>query len=622
LWTEHTTPEGRKYWFNNATKTSTWEKPEDLLTEVEKALRECEWQEHTTPEGKKYYSHKTTKESRWVMPDEYKDSLEKGQQAEEAKKQASPEPPIDHMETDNTPKPQEHHEQLPSPAPVVPPVSIPAPKPQIQQPAVLEFATKEQAEAAFIDLLRKTGVKSDWTWEQTMRAIITLPMYRALKTLQERKTAFNKHIEQEARREKEQQQETEKRVREEFLNLLSESSAIRVTTRYRKAASLFGDNSAWTAITSERYRQALYDDYIHELARKEKDKQRELRKQSMDRFAELLRSIPEITHRTTWKQAQELYTTVPEFQDKEKFRGMDKLDFLAVFEDHVKHLEQVESDQRARVADVKKRTQRKHRDNFKALLAELRASKLINAKTDWMEMYPHIKDDARYQDMLGQPGSTPLDLFWDVVDELGERFYQQKRIVYDILKSTKFDFTPDTQYAEFEEVLKPYPEVAERVEIENLKLIFEHLQEKEVRRAKEDKRRREKKIKRRQDALKSAIKRLKPSVEIDSTWEDHSTAITALEEYQELADEDLAKEVFDKYIHRLKEKSEKKRLSDDDDEEGMIPDEDAEVTRRSKSLHKSPHQMPTAMDLDSNDANRVSEEEGDALDDYVKRSGR
>jgi pre-mRNA-processing factor 40 len=41
------------------------------LTEVEKALKECEWQEFTSPEGKKYYSHKTTKESKWEMPEEY-----------------------------------------------------------------------------------------------------------------------------------------------------------------------------------------------------------------------------------------------------------------------------------------------------------------------------------------------------------------------------------------------------------------------------------------------------------------------------------------------------------------------------------------------------------------------
>jgi hypothetical protein len=74
-WTEHTTPEGRKYWYNNASKSSTWEKPEDLLTEVEKALKECEWQEFTSPDGKKYYSHKTTKESKWEMPEEYKGEL-------------------------------------------------------------------------------------------------------------------------------------------------------------------------------------------------------------------------------------------------------------------------------------------------------------------------------------------------------------------------------------------------------------------------------------------------------------------------------------------------------------------------------------------------------------------
>lgn len=230
-----------------------------------------------------------------------------------------------------------------------------------------------------------------------MRSIITQPLYRALKTLAERKSAFNTYIEQETRRERvqyhlafdlahhfflwltidlntlynqnityqEEQLETEKRVRDEFLNMLSATSSIRVTTRYRKAASFLGTEPAWNAITSERYRQALYDDYIHDLAKKEKEQLRELRKQSMDRFAELLRSIPELTHRTTWKTAQELYTARPEYEDKERFRGMDKLDFLVVFEDHVKHLEQVESDQKARVADAKRRTYRKHRDAFK-----------------------------------------------------------------------------------------------------------------------------------------------------------------------------------------------------------------------------------------------------------------
>ncbi|KAI9289605.1 hypothetical protein BC943DRAFT_271262 [Umbelopsis sp. AD052] len=476
----------------------------------------------------------------------------------------------------------ERQESPPNVAPVAPPVNIPHPKPQITQPTVLEFATKEQAEAAFIDLLRKTGVKSNWTWEQTMRSIITQPVYRALKTLAERKSAFNTYMEQETRREKEEQIETEKKVRDDFISLLSNTSAIRITTRYRKAAALLEKEPAWGAITSERYRQALYDDYIHELSRKEKDELRELRKQSMDRFAELLRSIPEITHRTTWKAAQELYSARPEYADKGRFKGMDKLDFLVVFEDHVKHLEQVESDQKARVADARKRTYRKHRDAFKELLAELRAGNLINAKTDWIEIYPHLKDDLRYQNMLGQPGSTPLDLFWDMVDDLGERFYKQKRIIYDILKSIRYEITADTEFAQFQEILKPYPEVAERVDNENLKLTFEHLQEKEVRRAKEEKRRREKKLRRKQDALKSALKRLKPSIETTSKWEDFESVITQLPEYHDLKDESLAKEVFDKFIVRLS-----KRTSDDDEEEGMIRDDDAEAAHHGRRHHGS-----------------------------------
>lgn len=619
-WTEHTTAEGRKYWYNNFLKTSTWEKPEELLTEVEKALKECEWQEFTSPEGKKYYSHKSTKEAKWEMPEEYKESLQKGQEAEAAKQQAAAEARIEQIELNNTPPiMHERQESPPNVAPVAPPVNIPHPKPQITQPTVLEFATKEQAEAAFIDLLRKTGVKSNWTWEQTMRSIITQPVYRALKTLAERKSAFNTYMEQETRREKEEQIETEKKVRDDFISLISNTSAIRITTRYRKAAALLEKEPAWGAITSERYRQALYDDYIHELSRKEKDELRELRKQSMDRFAELLRSIPEITHRTTWKAAQELYSARPEYADKGRFKGMDKLDFLVVFEDHVKHLEQVESDQKARVADARKRTYRKHRDAFKELLAELRAGNLINAKTDWIEIYPHLKDDLRYQNMLGQPGSTPLDLFWDMVDDLGERFYKQKRIIYDILKSIRYEITADTEFAQFQEILKPYPEVAERVDNENLKLTFEHLQEKEVRRAKEEKRRREKKLRRKQDALKSALKRLKPSIETTSKWEDFESVITQLPEYHDLKDESLAKEVFDKFIVRLSEKAEKKRTSDDDEEEGMIRDDDADAAHQGRRHHGS-QQGPEPMNVDSHDGPRASEEEGSALDEYVKRT--
>lgn len=54
------------------------------------------------------------------------------------------------------------------------------------------FQTVEEGERAFIHLLKKAGVDGNWTWEQTMRATITDPLYKAMNTLAEKKAVFEK----------------------------------------------------------------------------------------------------------------------------------------------------------------------------------------------------------------------------------------------------------------------------------------------------------------------------------------------------------------------------------------------------------------------------------------------
>jgi len=61
------------------------------------------------------------------------------------------------------------------------------------------FQTVEEGEKAFTHLLKKVGVDANWTWDQTMRAIITDPLYKALNTLAEKKVHFcmvllNRHL--------------------------------------------------------------------------------------------------------------------------------------------------------------------------------------------------------------------------------------------------------------------------------------------------------------------------------------------------------------------------------------------------------------------------------------------
>lgn len=45
----------------------------------------------------------------------------------------------------------------------------------------------------------------------------------------------------------------------------------------------------------------------------------------------------------------------------------------------------------------------------------------VKARSKWKEVYPSFADDKRYLDMLGNPGSNPLELFWDLVDDLDQK---------------------------------------------------------------------------------------------------------------------------------------------------------------------------------------------------------
>lgn len=54
------------------------------------------------------------------------------------------------------------------------------------------FLTHDKAEAAFVHLLKREGVDETWMWDQTMRKIIMDPLYKALDTLAQKKTVFEK----------------------------------------------------------------------------------------------------------------------------------------------------------------------------------------------------------------------------------------------------------------------------------------------------------------------------------------------------------------------------------------------------------------------------------------------
>jgi len=100
----------------------------------------------------------------------------------------------------------------------------------------------------------------------------------------------------------------------------------------------------------------------------------------------------------------------------------------------------------------------------------------IKARSKWKEVYPLFRDDERYISMLGNPGSNPLELFWDAVDALDQQLDRkimiveevfknygvQEEVVSDKAKSKGFVIGSETTEEEFNKVVKAHADEAVR----------------------------------------------------------------------------------------------------------------------------------------------------------------
>ena len=80
---------------------------------------------------------------------------------------------------------------------------------------------------------------------------------------------------------------------------------------------------------------------------------------------------------------------------------------IILYRELEKEVEQEKDKEKKRI----KRQQRKNRDSMIELLDELHEAGKLTSMSLWVELYPVISGDIRFSHMLGQPGSTPLDLF-------------------------------------------------------------------------------------------------------------------------------------------------------------------------------------------------------------------
>lgn len=423
-----------------------------------------------------------------------------------------------------------------------------------------EYSTFEEAEAAFIKLLRRLNVQPDWTWEQTMRTTIKDPQYRALKDPKDRKAAFEKYAVEVRLQEKDRAKERLAKLRADFGTMLRSHPEIKHYTRWKTARPIIEGETIFRSTNDDTERRQLFEEYIIELKKANIEREAITKKSAMDDLVGLLKVL-DLEPYTRWAEAQEVIESNDTFKADDKFNTLSKSDILTAFENHIKSLERTFNDERQREKSSKARRERQNRDRYLNLLKELKAAGRIKAGTKWMDILSDIEQDSRYVAMLGQPGSTPLDLFWDVVEEEERALRLIRNDVYDVLEDKRYEITPKTTTQDFLDVMATDRRTA-AISPDTLDLIFHRLLEKVLRRTEDDKHASERQQRRLIDALRSKIKHFSsPPVTSSTTYDSIRLQIQHFEEYKALDDDSLRRQAFDKVLRRLKEKEEDERHS-------------------------------------------------------------
>lgn len=411
------------------------------------------------------------------------------------------------------------------------------------------FKDKKEAIEAFKELLRERDVPSNASWDAAVKLISSDPRYPVLKKLNEKKQAFHSYKTQKQKEEKEEQRQRTKKAREDFENFLMNNDNVTSIVKYYRCEDMFGHMDVWKNV-NESDRRDIYEDVMFNLAKREKEEAKVMKKRNMKKLAEVLDAMTNIQYSTTWQAAQQMLLDNHSFANDAHLLGMDKEDALLVFEEHIRQLEKEEEAERERERKRQKRQQRKNRDAFVMLLDELHEQGKLTSMSLWVELYPILSADLRFSAMLGQPGSTPLDLFKFYVEDLKSRFHDEKKIIKEILKEKGFEVQINTSFEEFATVVCEDRRSA-NLDAGNVKLTFNAFLEKAEAREKE----RVKEETRRLRKLASSFKTLLNTCNIDYTlsWDEIRSKMEGLPEFEAVGLESERMRIFEEYQHENEE---------------------------------------------------------------------
>ncbi|KAJ8961880.1 hypothetical protein NQ318_021498 [Aromia moschata] len=278
------TGDGRVFFYNPSSRTSVWERPEELLkrSDVDKMVS-------TPPDTLGAAKPDISKTPPKKRASDDSDSDQDETPAKKAKKEDPSTPQISSNGATGSAKKIDIGKEA----------AIEAEVRAAKERAVIPLETRIKL---FKEMLAEKQVSAFSTWEKELHKIVFDSRYLLL-TSKERKQVFEKYVKERAEEERREKRNKLREKKDAFRKLLSESH-LHGKSSFSDFAQKFAKDERFKGVEKMRERESLFNEYLIEVRKKEKEEKNQRREMVKKDFITMLREHSDIDRHSHWSDVK------------------------------------------------------------------------------------------------------------------------------------------------------------------------------------------------------------------------------------------------------------------------------------------------------------------------------
>ncbi|XP_049540078.1 transcription elongation regulator 1 isoform X1 [Anopheles darlingi] len=200
---------------------------------------------------------------------------------------------------------------------------------------------------AFREMLREKEVSAFSTWEKELHKIVFDTRYLLL-TSKERKQVFERYVKDRADEERREKRSKMRQKRDEFRALM-ESAPLHGKSSFSDFSLKYGKDDRFKAIEKNRERESLFNEFIVEIRKREKEEKQHRKDQVRRDFQTMLRERNDINRHTRFNDVRKRIET-----DNRYKAIIDHMQREKLFEDYIKELKEQKRRNKYKVKEKEK----------------------------------------------------------------------------------------------------------------------------------------------------------------------------------------------------------------------------------------------------------------------------